>query len=67
SVVRAELLHGAEKYGNRDRRVAAVVQTFAPFRSLPFDAPAFVTTWRSEELLLAPTIYKSRQFVRSTI
>ena len=37
SIVRAELLHGAEKYGNRDRRVAMVVQTLAPFRSLPFD------------------------------
>ena len=24
SVVRAELLHGAEKYGNRDRRVGTV-------------------------------------------
>jgi tRNA(fMet)-specific endonuclease VapC len=40
SVVRAELLHGAEKYGNRDRRVATVVQTLAPFRSLPFDDEA---------------------------
>jgi tRNA(fMet)-specific endonuclease VapC len=25
SVVRAELLHGAEKYGNRDRRLATVI------------------------------------------
>ncbi len=40
SVVRAELLHGAEKYGNRDRRLAAVIQTLAPFRSLPFDVQA---------------------------
>ena len=40
SVVRAELLHGAEKYGNRDRRVTTVVQTLAPFRSLPFDDDA---------------------------
>jgi tRNA(fMet)-specific endonuclease VapC len=40
SVVRAELLHGAEKYGNRDRRVAAVAQALAPFRSLPFDDDA---------------------------
>lgn len=40
SIVRAELLHGAEKYGNRDRRVATVVQTLAPFRSLPFDDQA---------------------------
>jgi tRNA(fMet)-specific endonuclease VapC len=40
SVVRAELLHGAEKFGNRDRRVATVVQTLAPFRSLPFDDDA---------------------------
>jgi tRNA(fMet)-specific endonuclease VapC len=40
SVVRAELLHGAEKYGNRDRRVAAVVQALGPFRSVPFDDDA---------------------------
>jgi tRNA(fMet)-specific endonuclease VapC len=40
SVVRAELLHGAEKYGNRDRRVATVVQTLSIFRSLPFDDDA---------------------------
>ena len=40
SVVRAELLHGAEKYGNRDRRAATVVQMLAPFRSLPFDDDA---------------------------
>ena len=37
SVVRSELLHGAEKYGNRDKRVAKVIQTLAPFRSVPFD------------------------------
>jgi tRNA(fMet)-specific endonuclease VapC len=37
SVVRAELLHGAEKYGNRARRVATVEQTLAPFRSFAFD------------------------------
>jgi len=42
SVVRAELLHGAEKYGNRDRRVATVVQSLAPFRSLAFDDDAAV-------------------------
>lgn len=40
SVVRAELLHGAEKYGNRDRHVATVVQTLAPFRSHTFDDEA---------------------------
>ena len=40
SVVRGELLHGAEKYGNRDRRVAIVVQTLAPFESFPFDDEA---------------------------
>jgi tRNA(fMet)-specific endonuclease VapC len=31
------LLHGAEKYGNRDRRVAAVLQTLGPFHSFAFD------------------------------
>jgi tRNA(fMet)-specific endonuclease VapC len=40
SVVRSELLHGAEKYGNRDRRLAIVVETQAPFQSLPFDDDA---------------------------
>jgi tRNA(fMet)-specific endonuclease VapC len=37
SVVRAELLHGAEKYGDRSRRVATVNATLAPFASVPFD------------------------------
>jgi tRNA(fMet)-specific endonuclease VapC len=37
SVVRAELLHGAEKYGNRERRIAIVRQSLSPFNSLPFD------------------------------
>jgi tRNA(fMet)-specific endonuclease VapC len=40
SVVRSELLHGAEKYGNRDRRMATVVQTLSPFQSFPFDDDA---------------------------
>ena len=37
SVVRSELLHGAEKYANRDHRGATVIQTLAPFHSHPFD------------------------------
>jgi len=37
SVVKAELLHGAEKYGNRQRRLAILEQLFAPYVSLPFD------------------------------
>lgn len=37
SIVLCELLHGAEKYGNRNRRVATVNQTLAPFNSIPFD------------------------------
>lgn len=37
SIVRSELLHGAEKYGDRNRRVAIVNQTLAPYNSLPFD------------------------------
>jgi tRNA(fMet)-specific endonuclease VapC len=37
SVVRAELPHGAEKYGNRERRIAIVRQSLSPFNSLPFD------------------------------
>jgi tRNA(fMet)-specific endonuclease VapC len=37
SIVRAELLHGARKYGNREERIARVERTLAPFTSLPFD------------------------------
>lgn len=37
SIVRSELLHGAEKYGDRNRRVAVVNKTLAPYQSLPFD------------------------------
>ena len=37
SIVRSELLSGAEKYGNRSRRIALVQTTLAPFVSLPFD------------------------------
>ena len=37
SVVKAELWHGAEKYGNRERRKRALELLFAPFASLPFD------------------------------
>ena len=40
SIVRAELLHGAEKYGNRDRRVSKVIDTLAPLVSYPFDDSA---------------------------
>jgi tRNA(fMet)-specific endonuclease VapC len=40
SIVRVELLHGAEKYGNRDRRVAKVVDTLSPFVSHAFDNAA---------------------------
>ena len=37
SVVKAELLHGAHKYGNRERRLKILAETFAPYASLPFD------------------------------
>jgi tRNA(fMet)-specific endonuclease VapC len=37
SVVWAELLHGARKYGKREERVARIEQTLAPYPSLPFD------------------------------
>jgi tRNA(fMet)-specific endonuclease VapC len=40
SVVKAELLHDAEKYGNRERRFAIFQQLFAPYVSLPFDDAA---------------------------
>jgi tRNA(fMet)-specific endonuclease VapC len=37
SVVKAELLHGAEKYGNQQRRKEVLRQLFAPYLSLAFD------------------------------
>ena len=37
SVVKAELLHGAQKYGVPERRAAVVRETLAPYLSLPFD------------------------------
>jgi len=37
SIVLSELLHGAEKYGNRIQRVALVRALLAPFQCLPFD------------------------------
>ena len=40
SVVKAELLHGAQKYGNRERRLRLLAETFAPYASLPFDDAA---------------------------
>ena len=40
SMVKAELWHGAEKYGNRERRRRAFDMLFAPFASLPFDDAA---------------------------
>lgn len=50
SVVKAELLHGAEKYGDRQRRLAILTETFAPYTSLPFDdaAAASYATIRHE-------------------
>src|SRR5437867_3822830 len=37
SVVKAELLHRAEKYGNQERRLTILVELFSPYASLPFD------------------------------
>ena len=43
SVVWAELLHGARKYGNREAREALIEATLEPFQCLPFDLPAAQT------------------------
>ncbi len=40
SVVKAELWHGAYKYGRTDQRLAALGKLFAAFVSLPFDDAA---------------------------
>ncbi len=37
SVVLSELLHGAEKYGNRVQRVSLVKSLLSPFVCVPFD------------------------------
>ena len=37
SIIKAELLHGAEKYGNAERRRAKVEELLAPFVSHSFD------------------------------
>jgi tRNA(fMet)-specific endonuclease VapC len=37
SVVKAELWHGAQKYGNPERRMAIVNQLLAPYQSYFFD------------------------------
>jgi tRNA(fMet)-specific endonuclease VapC len=37
AIVRAELLHGALKYGIPEKRRAVVVEMLAPYVSLPFD------------------------------
>ncbi len=52
SIVVSELLHGAEKYGDRLKRLATVQTLLAPFQCLPFDeidaatTPASDITWR---------------------
>jgi tRNA(fMet)-specific endonuclease VapC len=37
SIIKAELFHGAMKYGVPERRLAIVRETLSPYRSLPFD------------------------------
>src|SRR5690349_16003706 len=40
SIIKAELFHGALKYGVPERRLAIVRETLAPYGSLPFDDAA---------------------------
>ncbi len=47
SVVKAELWHGAYKYGNREVRLARLQELFARHRSLPFDDEA---AWHYAEI-----------------
>jgi len=50
SIVRAELLHGAKKYGNARTRTELIRSTLSPFTSLPFDdnAADFYATIRHD-------------------
>lgn len=53
SIVKAELLHGAQKYGDKPRRLAMLAETLAPYVSLPFDdsaAQAYATIRHELEL-----------------
>jgi tRNA(fMet)-specific endonuclease VapC len=47
SVVKAELWHGAHKYGRTDRRLAVLAKLFAGLVSLPFDDAA---AWHYAEI-----------------
>jgi tRNA(fMet)-specific endonuclease VapC len=66
AIVKAELWHGAEKYGNREGRRRALDMLFAPFASLPFDDAAarhyaeIRTTWKSKAGSWGPTTSRSR-------
>lgn len=40
SIVKAELLHGAQRYGNRERRLALLHTLFTRHSSFPFDDQA---------------------------
>ena len=40
SIVKAELWHGAEKFGNREARLAKLAEIFARYASLPFEDAA---------------------------
>ncbi|MFN6399128.1 MAG: type II toxin-antitoxin system VapC family toxin [Planctomycetota bacterium] len=70
SVVLSELLHGAEKYGNRLQRLNIIKSLLAPFPCVPFDevdATYYATIRHDLELqghrLLGPMIYKLPQSV----
>ena len=47
SVVKAELWHGAHKYGNRESRLAQLEELFSRHGSLPFDDDA---AWHYAEI-----------------
>ncbi len=68
SVVKAELLHGAEKYGNRERRLNILRELFAPYLSLPFDDAAAVQHGRiRHELEITGSVIGSHDLMISAI
>ena len=54
-MVKAELWHGAHKYGNLEKRLNALRKMFRPFVSLPFDDAAMEETLVDKKIDITAT------------